>query len=375
MPDYRLCRHRGKFAVTWVDELGERKRRSLGTTDRVEADRALEVFKRETTRVALPPQTVGMIWAAYRKHAEGRPVAVTMGHEEKALKERFFGLDPAAVNDELVDAHITARREAGRSDGTIWTELGHLRIALAWAVKKGLIEKAPYVKRPPQPAPKRDYLTREQFNAFLAACEAVHLRRFAILAITTGARSSAILDLTWDRVDFQRGLVNFKNPADTRPMKGRALVPMNATLRSTLAEAKEGALSDYVIEWAAQKVARVNKGITAASERSKLGFVTPHVMRHSAAVWMAEAGVPFEEIAQYLGHGDSRITERVYARYSPTHLRKAASVLDIEIPVRNHLTLIVNRAHNVQHGNDEIDAGNAPGDGSAEDAAASGGEG
>jgi integrase len=43
---------------------------------------------------------------------------------------------------------------------------------------------------------------------------------------------------------------------------------------------------------------------------------------------MAEAGVPMAEIAQYLGHTDSRITERVYARFSPTYLRGAVGALD-----------------------------------------------
>ena len=46
------------------------------------------------------------------------------------------------------------------------------------------------------------------------------------------------------------------------------------------------------------------------------------------AVWMAEAGVVMDEIAQFLAHTDPRITYRVYARYSPEYLRKAASALD-----------------------------------------------
>lgn len=62
-----------------------------------------------------------------------------------------------------------------------------------------------------------------------------------------------------------------------------------------------------------------------AVARAGLRGVTPHVLRHTAAVWMAEAGVPMTEIAAYLGHSDSRITERVYARFSPDYLRKAAA--------------------------------------------------
>ncbi len=55
--------------------------------------------------------------------------------------------------------------------------------------------------------------------------------------------------------------------------------------------------------------------------------VSPHVLRHTAAVWMAEAGVTMPEIAAYLGHADSRITERIYAKFSPEYLRRAARAL------------------------------------------------
>lgn len=337
MPEYRLCKYRGKYAVTWVDEKQGRQRRSLGTNDRGEADRLLIQFEIAATKQSAAPQTIGSIWAAYRKHAEGRPVAVTMGHEEKALKERFFHLPPEGLKESIVDEHIAARRAAGRGDGTIWTELGHLRIALSWAVKKGLIEKAPYVKRPQQPKPKRDYLTRDQFNAFLAACEMPHLRRFVIIAITTGARASAILDLTWDRVDFERGLIDLSSESAIR-RKHRPTVPMNRSLRAALQEAREGSISEYVIEWAGERVRSVKKGIGAAAKRSGLGFVTPHVLRHSAAVWMAEGGRRMEEIAQYLGHSDSRITERVYAKYSPQYLQEAANLLELDSVAEIRLT-------------------------------------
>lgn len=339
MPEYRLCLYRGRYAVTWIDEKGGRQRRSLGTTERSEANRLLVEFEIDATRerAKVDPHTIGSLWAAYRKHAEGRPVAVTMGHEEKALKERFFHLPPAAIKDALVDEHIAARRGQGRSDGTVWTELGHLRIVLSWAVKKGLIEKAPYVKRPKQPTPKRDYLTRDQFNLFLSNCEHPHLRRFVIIAITTGARASAILDLTWDRVDFDRGLIDLSSESDVA-RKHRPTVPMNRSLRAALTEAREGSISKYVIEWAGEKVGSVKKGVAAAAKRSDLTFVTPHVLRHSAAVWMAEGGRRMEEIAQFLGHSDSRITERVYAKYSPQYLREAASLLELDSAAEIRLT-------------------------------------
>ncbi|WP_407696212.1 tyrosine-type recombinase/integrase [Sphingobium sufflavum] len=52
-----------------------------------------------------------------------------------------------------------------------------------------------------------------------------------------------------------------------------------------------------------------------------------HLLRHTAAIWMAEARTPMSEIASFLGHRDTTITARVYARYSPDYLAGAAQAL------------------------------------------------
>ena len=106
---------------------------------------------------------------------------------------------------------------------------------------------------------------------------------------------------------------------------------MNSTARAALAESDKGRTSAFVIEWAGERVGSVKKGIRSAAVRAGLPWVTAHVFRHSAACFMAEDGVPMAEIAQYLGHSDSRLTEKVYARFSPTHLRKAASALEFDL--------------------------------------------
>ncbi|MBL3565107.1 hypothetical protein JMM61_10360 [Rhodovulum sulfidophilum] len=47
---------------------------------------------------------------------------------------------------------------------------------------------------------------------------------------------------------------------------------------------------------------------------------------------MAEAGVPIEEIAEYLGHTNPNITRSTYARFSPDYLRHAAGSLEFGKP-------------------------------------------
>jgi integrase len=111
--------------------------------------------------------------------------------------------------------------------------------------------------------------------------------------------------------------------------KGRATVPMTGDTREILLRAREAALTEYVIEYAGRRVLSVKRAFRAAVDRAGLPKgVSPHVLRHSAAVHMAESSVPMAEIAQFLGHSSESVTYRVYARFSPDFLRRAAGVLE-----------------------------------------------
>jgi len=149
------------------------------------------------------------------------------------------------------------------------------------------------------------------------------LRLFIILALATAGRSGALFGLTWDRVDFTRNRIHLGEGRG----KGRATVPITSPARAALEAAEEVATCEYVIEYAGRRVGSVKRAFKAACVLAEI-TVSPHVLRHTAAVWMAEASVPMSVIAQYLGHADSRITERVYAKYGPEYLSGAAKALE-----------------------------------------------
>jgi integrase len=328
-PEFRLVKYRDKFAVEYYEH-GKRKRSSLGTDDREAARRGLAEYKRAYRAQQRKVVTVETAWNGYRASLGNKPAATTMGHEWKALGPHFGAMMADTITEDDCEEYTAKRRAAGRSDGTVWTELGHLRSALRWAEKKDMIAKAPTIYRPAQPAPRDKRLTKAQAKAFLQACEFPHLRLFVTLAICTGARSGALLGLTWDRVDLDAGMIHLADPARAKTKKGRASVPINRTARKALEEAQRGALTGFVIEWGGQRVGSVKKGLKSAGARSGLPWVTAHVFRHSAATWMAESGRPMSEIAQFLGHTNSSVTERTYARFSPEYLRKSASALELD---------------------------------------------
>lgn len=257
-------------------------------------------------------------------------IAGNMEWSGRAILPFFGAMKPADITAGVCRAYTAKRRKEGRGDGTIGTELGHLRNALNWSVKTKIIPAAPDIERPARPAPKDIHLTRDQVKRLMDNATMPHIRTFIALAIFTGGRAAALFDLTWDRVDFARGLVILSDKERPRPMKGRATVPMNESLRRVLAEAKEAARTTHVVEWAGRRVKSVRTGLQLTAKNAGVPDVSPHVFRHSAAVWMAEDGVPMGEIASFLGHADSRITERVYARFTPQHLRRAAQSLELD---------------------------------------------
>jgi integrase len=267
-------------------------------------------------------------WDGYTKALGAKPSAVTASHQWKAIGPAFADRNAATLTEADCQRYVVARRKLGRSESTIWSELSRLRSALRWAENKRLIDRAPKIWIPAPSPPRDKRLTREQVKAFIDACTLPHVKLFAILAATTGARMGAILSLTWDRVDLDRGLIRYQDPTAAASKKGRATAPINALARDALSEAHRGATTPFVIEWAGQRVRSIKKGLANAGARAGTPWVTAHVFRHSTASILAESGVSMGEIAQLLGHSNTRMVESVYAKFSPTYLRKAAATLE-----------------------------------------------
>lgn len=320
MPTYRVKLYRGSYYAVW-SEGGQTKRAALHTEDREEAERGIVDFRRD--KVAPIGSTVGHYVQAYLDYKEGRiRDHVRLAGAWANAKPTFGVLRPDQITPELCEEYANSRRAIGRSDGTILKEINVVRQAMNWSK----ITTARF-EAPSAPEPRDRHLTKEEANRLLEGCSQPHVKLFVRFALQTAGRRGAVLALTWDRVDFERGVINLTVVGE-KNRKKRATVPINDQLRPELLAAKEAAQTPYVIEYAGERVLNIKRGFAGAVRRAGLEDVTPHDLRHTAAVWMAEDGVPFEEIAQYLGHSSVAVTFRVYARFSPTHLRRASKSLE-----------------------------------------------
>lgn len=325
MQRYNIGRLNGRFVVTWSDG-GKRRRYRLDALNSKDAEReARDLILQQTAPAS--GVTVTQIWEAYTAHVEGRRQADKMRQVGKNVLPDFGHLSPAQITTDDCRAFIAKRMAMGRKPGTIRTELNSLRIALSWGVKAKLITTAPALELPSASPPRERYLTRAEAQALIGAAVDPHIRLAMLLMLTTAARIGALLELQWRQVDMEQRLIRLA-AEDIGPRKGRATVPINDTLHAALTDAQAAAISPFVIEYAGRQVGSIKTGFNAAVTRAGIEHCTPHDLRRTAGRFMVEAGVPIEEVAQYLGHTNPAITRSTYARFSPSYLRKAASALE-----------------------------------------------
>lgn len=314
----RIVLFRDNYYAYWR-EGGNSRRTSLRTKDRETAERRLRDLELSLRKKAV---LVSEMLDSYLADKAGNQWIANLRQALKPIRPVFGHLRPDQIDRPLCRAYRSQRQRQGARDGTIIKELSTLRAALRWHDKS----TSAVIELPPSPPPRSRHLDRAGYRRLRDAAGSPHLRLFIVLAYTTAGRASAILELTWNRVDFESGQIRLAT--GEHRIKGRATVPMTASARDELLKAREGALTDYVIEYAGRPVRSVKKAFARAAARAGVPWCSPHVLRHTAAVHMAEAGVPISEIAQYLGHSTESVTFKTYARFSPDYLRRAASALE-----------------------------------------------
>ena len=260
----------------------------------------------------------------------------------------FFGrMRPAEIDHATVERYAAARTAAGRKSGTVRREIVTLTAMLNWAAdpRRKLIAKADVhaFTLPAQGAPRDRWLTTAEISKLLDTARQrreqhlvgtnaeperlSNVERFLWIGLQTGAREQAIIDLTWDRVDFETGMIDFNQPGRRLTKKRRVAVPMSTALRSVLTEAFEQRRGPFVLD----SRASLSKGVRAVAAAAGIAGVGPHVLRHTAATHMARRGVPLFHIAGVLGNTVGMV-ERVYAKHCPAALAEAVEKIGAPAP-------------------------------------------
>jgi integrase len=332
---YRLGQHRGKWVALYGRGRKDKRRLTLdadsGKAGKDEAQRQIRELNLKAARAEFDKDlTVETVFTLYVQDRErdGIPSVKRMREAWKPLAPHFGHLGIEQINKKLCTEYTAKRRRLGVSNGGIRTELDYLSTALRFGKREKLFTcDTPAIERPPQARPRERWLTKAEVTKLVRCALVQHIKLFILLAVATAGRPSHILQLTWPRVDLGARIINLDDPDRDLTQKGRARVPINDDIYEPLRMARDLAETKFVIEYNGHPVKSVKKGIAEAARRAKIKGISPYVLRHTAGVWMAQAGVPMAEIAQYMGHTNPAVTFKVYARYHPDYLRKASGAL------------------------------------------------
>ena len=322
-PKPTLVRREGRrnWYIQWTPVGTRRSQRySTGETDEEEAKQVLATFN---ARLAAPPDspTVSEILDAYLADRKGKVMAYSrLAEAAVALKAKLGHLQPEQVTS----------YSRGVSNGTIRREIGTFRAAMNLAVKRRWIDRAPDIDMPPASAPRDRYLTRDEARRLIECTATAHTRLFMQIGFATGARKNAILNLTWERVDWERSWLDFNEPGRPVTDKRRPEVRVGQQLMAALQTAKKLAQTDYVIEYHGKGVSSVKTAWRNAAAEAGVSWSSPHVMKHTVISWLAEDGFSVDQIADLTATSHATV-RRIYRKFNPDYLADAATALELSI--------------------------------------------
>ncbi len=169
---------------------------------------------------------------------------------------------------------------------------------------------------------KTEFLTDEEANRLLKVLDEWPCRvsaAFVRFAMFSGLRRGEIIKLTWDDVDFERGMVTLRDPkggkTQTIPLSEEALSALRSleiTGEHVFPGKSGGERCDFKGPWV-----RIRK---AAELPEDFRF---HGLRHHFASTLVSNGVDLAVVKELLTHKDMTTTQR-YAHLAPDAVKRAA---------------------------------------------------
>lgn len=171
-------------------------------------------------------------------------------------------------------------------------------------------------------------LSKEEVISIINATGNIKHRCILGLLYSSGLRRQELLNLRIQDIDSKRMMVTIYQG---KGRKDRVTVLSEKVLIDLRAYFKEWKPKHYLFEGPKGEMygkTSVSKILNNASKKAKIGKkVTPHMLRHSFATHLLEAGTDLRYIQTLLGHNSSKTTE-IYTQVSLGHMQQVKSPFD-----------------------------------------------
>ncbi len=249
----------------------------------------------------------------------------------RLLNRHFGGITLQQITPERIRRFMRDRLEAGVSNGTVNRSRAYLSSILSSAIDAGIwAGPNPCLKgvigrvRPFREAPPREtYLTPDEAERLLDACEPQMFRVLITLAIHSGLRRGELLGLLWSEI--RNGCVHL--PASQRKSGMGRVVPLTIAAQAALASLDRSPATDLVFHRDdGRPFTDLRPLWQRACERAGLTGFRVHDLRHAAISFAVQRGIDDFRLMKVAGHA-ALVTSQRYMAASPAHVAEARRFL------------------------------------------------
>jgi integrase len=228
------------------------------------------------------------------------------------------------------------------SKGTARRDLEIFRAAVRFYHEEYVFTACPIVKLPERAPARNEWLTRSSAAALLWRIwrnkQAKHLARIVLIALYSGTRTGAVLKLRWlastsgGWIDLDHKRLYRKGQGERETKKRQPPAPIHARLLPHLRrwhrmDMEGDDPTTYVNHFRGKPLKKLRRSWRTACDAIGLSEKNvPHTLRHTAATWLAQAGVDPWEAAGYLGMS-VEVFENTYGHHHPDYQSNAASAI------------------------------------------------
>ncbi len=260
-------------------------------------------------------------WAERQKSFRDKRLLV------KQLVDRFGNLKVSDLNTKIIEQWQSVQLR-GNMPATVNRKLTVLKHMINKGTDWGMasedtLKRVYKVKQLKEENTRLRFLNIEECQTLIDCC-AEHLKPIVTVALHTGMRLSAILNLKWSQVDLNQGFILL----DITKNGERREIPIDKTLEEMFNRMPRGFESKYVFTGKdGDPYKSVKRSFSTALQKAGIIDFRFHDLRHTFSSHLVMAGVDLTSVKELLGHKSLAMTTR-YAHLSPSHKRKAVNTLD-----------------------------------------------
>tara|TARA_R110002051_G_scaffold105653_1_gene178700 strand:- start:161 stop:1291 length:1131 start_codon:yes stop_codon:yes gene_type:complete len=238
----------------------------------------------------------------------------------------YISKDLVAINESDVRKYILKLVQLDKSNSYINSAINSIKFYYESVL--GMPNRFYEIERPRKEKKLPKVLSKEDVLSVIANTNNLKHKCIVSLLYSSGIRRNELVNLKITDIDSKRMLIRIEA---AKGNKDRYTLLSHSLLEDLREYYKQYKPEKYIVEgmygkqYSGQSIGKI---VVNAAEKAGIKIsVTPHMLRHSFATHLLEAGVDLRQIQVLLGHSSSKTTE-IYTHVATTTFKKIKNPLD-----------------------------------------------